>query len=115
MSVNLKNNRASRFQNLLYFIFQVKHRHRVDLTAEKMGVHKDTFYRWSRGDKPFPIDQLPNLVNATDDVEFLEHLADQCGYSVLPKIKNRKTAEIMTQMAKVMLSATESNEKDSDV
>ena len=77
-----------------------------------MGIHKDSLYRWVRGDKPFPIDKLPDLINATEDVEFLEYLADQCSYSLIPKIGNRKTAEIMNQMAKVMLSATNLNGKD---
>ena len=109
---NLKNGSSYRFSNHMYYIFIVQKKHRVDLMAEKMKVHRDSLYRWIRGDKPFPIDQLSNLVNATEDVSFLEYFADQCNYSLMPKIRNKKTAEIMTQMAKVMLSATDRKEND---
>ena len=91
----------------MYLIFIIKKKHRVDLIADRMKVHRDSLYRWIRADKPFPVDQLASLINATEDVEFLEYFADQCGYSIMPKIKDKKTAKVVSQMAKIMLSATD--------
>ena len=95
------------FQSLLYYKFVVHKTYRVDTVAEKMGLSSDTLYRYVRGDRPFPIDRLSDLVNATGDFEYLEYFNDRCGYSVIPKIKDKTTTEIMTQIAEIFLSATE--------
>lgn len=107
---NLKNSSSYRFSNHLYYIFIHQKKYRVDLIAERMNIHRDSLYRWIRGDKPFPIDQLPNLVNATEDASFLDYFADQCNYTLIPKIKNRKTVEIIARMAQIMLSAIDKRE-----
>lgn len=104
---NLKNTNKFTFQNLLYLNFVIKKKYRVDICAEKMGVHIDSLYRWIRGEKPFSIDRLSDLVRATEDPELLEYFTDPCGYTLLNKIKNKKTAETVIQIAKIMLSATE--------
>lgn len=109
---NLKNVKKFTFQNLIYLNFIVKKKYRVDACAEKMGVHLDSLYRWIRGEKPFPIDRLSDLVNATEDTELLEYFTDPCGFTLLPKIKNKKMAETVIQIGRIMLSATDLKEDE---
>ena len=107
---NLNNKGRSGFQSLLYVNFIFKKKYRVDDTAQKMGIHKDTLYKWVRGENPFPIDQLTNLVKATGDLDFLEYFCEPCGYSLIPKIKDKGTAKMFSQMARIMQSAIDLEE-----
>lgn len=109
MQSNLNNRRDERFRALLYYRFHVDDKYPVDVIAEKMGVHKDTLYRWINGTNVFPANEIIGLIQATNDIKYLEFIADKCGYSVIPKIKDRKTAEAMIMMAKIFLSATGEN------
>jgi len=93
-------------QCLLYTNFVIKAKYPVDSVAEKMGVHRDTLYKWIEGKNLFPADRLAPLVIATGDLEYLEYILDKCGYVLLPKIRDKKAAETMIQMAKVFMSAT---------
>jgi len=100
----------SRFQSLLYVNFHIKKKYRVDAVAEKMGLHHDTLYKYANGTNVFPVDQLAPLTIATGDTEYLEYILDMCGYTLLPKIKNRKAAETLELMAKMVLSAVSGQE-----
>jgi len=104
---NTKFGGISGTQCLLYINFIVKKKYRVDTIAQIMKIHPDTLYKYIRGERDFPIDRLADLVNATGDSEYLEYHANACGYVLMPKIKNRKTIEILGQMAKLMLTATD--------
>jgi len=103
--------RNSGLQNLLYVNFIVKKKYRVDVVAQIMGRHKDTLYKWVRGEHPFPVDEIPNLTKATEDTEYLEYLCDRAGYSLMPKIKDKGTARTFSHMVKVLLSAIDLKEE----
>ena len=105
MYSKLKMNNKNGFQSLLYVNFIIRKRYRVDTTAQNMGIHKDTLYKWIRGERPFPVDQISNLVNATRDVEYLEYFCDPCNYTPMPKIKDKSIIKMFSQMVKVMQSA----------
>ena len=105
MSVNRIMSANSGLQCLLYTNFTIKAKYAVDSIAEKMGIHRDTLYKWIEGKKLFPADRLAPLTAATQDTEYLEYILDKCGYVLLPKIRDKKAAETMIQMAKVFLSA----------
>lgn len=112
MKINLKINRNSGLQCLMYFAFHISSKYPVDVVAQKMGVHPDTLYKWVNGTHVFPAEQLINLVNATDDLKYLEYVADKCDQCIIPKIKDRKQAEMMRRMAEVFLSATNGPEDE---
>ena len=99
MKGNLKINRNSGLQCLMYFAFHISSKYPVDAVAQKMGVHPDTLYKWVNGTHVFPAEQLINLVNATGDLKYLELIADKLGYAVIPKVKDRKTAEMLVRVA----------------
>jgi hypothetical protein len=109
---NLKNGRNHGLRPLLYYRFHIEDKYSVDIVAQKMGIHMDTLYKWINGTNVFPADEIINLINATGDVKYLQFIADKCGYAIIPKIKNRKTAEDLILMANLFMSATgESQEK----
>lgn len=108
---NLKINRQSGLQCLMYFHFIISDKYPVDAIAQKMGVHRDTLYKWINGTHVFPAEQIINLTNATGDLKYLEYIAEKCGYSIIPKIKDKKTAETMIQMAKIFISATQNKDQ----
>lgn len=70
-----------------------------------MGISKDLLYRYIRGNKQFPADRLPDLVNATDDLEYLDFLLSECNLTSIPKIKDKTTAKMFFQLMKLMESA----------
>jgi hypothetical protein len=97
-------------QTLLYYKFIASKQHDVASVAQKMAVSVDTLYRYVRGDRPLPVDRIPDLVNATGDTEFLEYLTDKCGFSLVPKIKDKGTFKIFAQLVNVFQSAMNANE-----
>ena len=103
---NLNNECDRGFQALLYYRFIVSNEQDVALVSDKMKISSDTLYRYVRGALPFPIDRLPDLVTATGDIGFLEYFAKKCDYTLIPKIKDRREAEIMRHTAEVMMAAT---------
>jgi len=104
--VNLKNHPDFGFGALLYYKFIIASEQDVALVSEKMKISPDTLYRYVRGALPFPIDRLPDLVTATGDLKFLEYFANKCDYTLIPKVKDRKTAEMLIRVAEMFLSAT---------
>ena len=105
MESNLILNDVSALQCLLYTNFHIKKKYRVDTVAEKMGISSDTLYKWINGTRLFPADRLPSLTIATGDKEYLDFLAGQCGYSIIPKLKDKSTLKMFAHMVEVMQSA----------
>jgi len=103
MSGNLKKDTGFSFQNLLYVRFIVEKRYRVDSVAEKMGIHKDTLYRYVRGENHFPIDKLPRLIEATEDTSFIEYLFQDTKYIVIPK-PDKSTLRTMDNLTSLFSS-----------
>ena len=107
MNGNLKNNGSGRFQNQLYTYFISDKKRRVDETAEKMGCHRDTLYRWIRGDNPFPIDELDNLTRAIEDSYFIEHFTRMCGYRITREITDKKAIIILEEIRNLISAVIE--------
>ena len=107
MNGNLKNSGSSRFQNQLYQYFIADKKRRVDETAEKMGIHKDTLYRWIRGANPFPIDELDNLTEAIGEPYFIEHFTRMCGYRVTREIADKKAIIILEEIRNLISAVIE--------
>jgi predicted transcriptional regulator len=99
------------FSVLLYCNFIIKKKYGVDAVSQKMGIAKDTLYKYVNGSHVFPAEKLIDLTNATEDMEYLEYIADKCNRTVITKIKDKKTAEAMIEMAKLFLSATAGREE----
>jgi len=112
MSVNLKLNGVSSLQCLLYTSFIIKKRYRVDAIAQKMGISKDLLYRYIRGNKQFPSDRLSDLTNATEDFDYIDFMFSECGLTAIPRIKDKSTLKMFTQMVKLMQSAIETSGKE---
>lgn len=112
MSGNRKDCIDSGFRSLLIANFYAKRKYKVDDIAQKMGIHKDTLYKWiagrdSNGEaRHFPIDRIPDLVNATNDIEYLEYLCRPCGMMIIPEITDRTTLKMFTHMVGVLQSVT---------
>jgi len=104
---NLNNSPNYGFQALLYYRFIIEKTYRVDDISKAMNIHKDTLYRYVRGENKFPIDQISSLVNATKDLRYLEYFCDPCGYTLLPKIKDKTTVKVISNIAKILQSAVE--------
>lgn len=112
MKSHTKMKKKNEFQSLTYVNFIVLQKYRVDAVAQKMGIHVDTLYKKIRGERPWQVDDIPRLVNATGDIGYLEYLCDPCGYMLIPKIKDRATARMFSQMVKVLQSATNGKNED---
>lgn len=112
MNSNLNKVRNRGLQNLLYVNFVVKKKYRVDTVAQIMGYHKDTLYKWIRGERPFPVDEISNLTNSTGDPEYLEYLANRSGFTLLPIIKDKATAKMFTHMVVILQSALNLKEEE---
>ena len=107
MNGNLKNDHPDRLRVMMYYNFHIAEKYSVDSVAQKMGIHRDTLYKWINGTNTFPANEIIDLIKATGDISYLEFIADKCGYALIPKIKDRKTAETVLFIAKMFLMATE--------
>jgi len=105
MAVNLKSDTGFSFQNLLYSKFILKHHHRVDSTSDSMGIHKDTLYRKIRGENDFKIDELPALLNATNDIEYINFLLRDTNFIAIPK-PDKRFEKMLSELAKNLLAIT---------
>ncbi|MBA7465150.1 hypothetical protein ES707_00312 [subsurface metagenome] len=112
MSVNLKISGISGFNCLMYTNFIIRKKYSVETVAEKMGISKDSLYRWIRGNRLFPADRLSDLTNATEDFDYIDFILSECGLTAIPRIKDKSTLKMFTQMVKLMQSAIESSGKE---
>lgn len=97
-------------QMLLYLNFIVLNKYKVDTVAKnwpKKPLSKSTLYKWIEGERIVPHDQISNLVIASGDISYLEYYCKPCGYQLIPKIEDKKTADVVMQVGKIMLSATD--------
>lgn len=95
-------------QSLLYVNFRVLKKYRVDTVAKNWKpkpISESILHKWISGDRPFPVDQLSNLVNATDDPQYLEYYANRCGYTLLPLIKDKSARKNLSYMVQMFQSA----------
>jgi len=67
----MSNSKHDGFRSLLYYKFIHSKTHKVDETALKMGISVSTFYNYIEGINNFPVDLVPPLYNATQDIDFL--------------------------------------------
>ena len=104
MTVNIKMSKKFGFQYLLYVRFIIEKRYRVDAVAQNMKIHRDTLYKWIRGENAFPIDQLPNLTKATSDCEHLNYLAGEAGFTIMERVKDQKVAKVVSRIAQALNS-----------
>lgn len=100
----------SGIQALLYCNFIIKSKYRVDAVSEKMGVAPDTLYKWIEGVNLFPADRIAALTVATGDAEYLEYIAGKAGLALVPKIKDKRTAEVLALIAKIFNQSTVSTD-----
>jgi len=77
-----------------------------------MEVHRDTLHKWIYGKNLSPADRLASLTNATGDLDYLEYVCNQCGNTAMPKVKDKHTAKMFAQMARVMLAAINLKEEE---
>ena len=112
MAVNLKISGISGFNCLMYTNFIIRKKYSVETIAEKMGISKDSLYRWIRGNRLFPADRLSDLTNATEDFDYIDFILSECGLAAIPRIKDKSTLKMFTQMVKLMQSAIESSGKE---
>lgn len=110
MAGNLKNNGAFGFQSLMYINFITRKKYRVDSIAKKMGINRDTLYRYVRGELMIPADRIADLIRATEDIEYLEFFCDALDFTLVPKIKDKNTAKMFGQMVRVLEHAIDSKE-----
>jgi len=80
MKINLKIEGNMGFQSLLYYLFILKKRYRVDAIAKEMRIATDTLYRYIRGEHVIPPDRIVDLIKATGEIEFLEFFCEPAGY-----------------------------------
>jgi hypothetical protein len=114
MNENLKNSQNFRFHNLLYLNFIILKKDNVDECAKNWWphpIHRDTLYRKIRGANPFTVDDLPGLTKSTKRQEYLEFIANQCGFSIIPVVKDKQAIKLMNQIADILQRATNGKEE----
>ena len=112
MGVSPKMSNKNGFASLCYVNFIVKAKYRVDSIAQKWGISTDYLYKKIRGEKPWYVDDVQKLYKATGDIEYLEYVNDPCGFTLIPKIKDKQSLKVLGQMISVVQSAL--NGKDDD-
>ena len=108
---NLKLLDEFRFQDLLYFVFIQYSRFRVDQTAARMGIHPDTLYRYCRGELPFPIDRLKQLIKATRWKGWGQYLYSDTSFEVKKKM-SREMKELLSELGIAFLNISGTQSSD---
>lgn len=94
----------------MYCNFIVRKKYSVDAVSEKMGIAPDTLYKWIEGVNLFPADRISALTLATGDTEYLDYIANKAGLALVPKIKDRRTADVLALIAKIFNQSTVCND-----
>jgi len=66
--------------------------------SKKMKISSDLLYRYIRGDKRFPFDRFLDFLKATEDLEYMKFIATEMGCILIPKIKNKKFIDGLTEI-----------------
>ncbi len=74
----------SGFQQLLYRLFLLERRWRVDEVAAQLNVGRSTMYAWIDGERHFPVDLIGPLVTITGEIAFLDFILKGTGYTLAP-------------------------------
>lgn len=74
------------FSSLMYVIFVIEKKFRVDDTAKEMRVATDTLYRYIRGENIIPPDRIIDLINVTKETRFLQFFCEPTGHLAIPAI-----------------------------
>ena len=89
------------FHSFLVHKFNYQKKFKVKDVAYKMDVDPSEFYKILRQEKEFPMDWLLPFIKATD-FDYLEFLANECGFKLIPDIKNDKLKMVLTEIAKML-------------
>lgn len=95
----------------MYVNFVIKKKYRVDEVSKIMNISMDTLYRYVRGENIIPPDRIVDLILATQDIEYLEYFCDPMNYVPVPKIKEKHTTKMFSQMIKLLQSAIPEGEE----
>jgi len=72
----------------------------VENWPDKSITSTSSLYKWMEG-REMPIHQIINLTIATKDSCYLDFIANQAGYSVIPQIKDKGTLRMFLHFSKV--------------
>ena len=78
------------FSSLMYVIFIIEKKFRVDDTAKEMRITTDTLYRYCRGELIIPPDRIIDLINATHEIRFLNFFCEPCGFLPVSKVRFKR-------------------------
>jgi hypothetical protein len=78
-------------------------RHSVKAVAAKMGISMSTLYAYIEGQNPFPLERLPSLYAATQDVQLIADLVGCCesGLTLVADPAAGDVGNVATQALKV--------------
>jgi len=103
-----KNPVMDGLRQLMYTNICVLKKYAVDKLVENWPDDSinstSSIYKWMEGERDIPFHQLINFVIASKDSVYLEYLANQCGYSIIPQIKDKTTLKVFAHLFKIMES-----------
>src|SRR3990167_2344629 len=102
----MSNSKHDGFRSLLYYKFIHSKTHKVDETALKMGISVSTFYNYIEGINNFPVDLVPPLYNATQDIDFLNFILNDTNKKIIDKAPAAKQVKTPTDETLDIAAAT---------
>lgn len=100
-------------RQLMYTNFIVLKKYSLDGAVknwpDKSIKTTSTLYKWMEGVRDIPLHQLVNLSLAVKDPIYIDYIANQAGYSIIPQIKDKTTLKVFSQFFKVIESAINVN------
>ena len=98
---NIKMSDKFGFSHLLYYLFIVEKKFRVDEISERMGIHKDTLYKMINGTNPFSPDYINPLLKATESLEIIQYLINGTDFRIINVSK--KESELLYKFGKALI------------
>lgn len=100
-------------RRLMYANFIVLKKYSLDKAVknwpDKSITSTSSLYKWMEGERDIPLHQLVNLSIATQDSIYIEYIANQAGYSIIPQIKDRAALRVLSHLSKLCESAINGN------
>jgi len=100
-------------RQLMYTNFIVLKKYSLDKAVENWPDESITstssIYKWMEAIRDPSIKQIINLTIATKDSIYIEYIANQAGYSVIPQIKDRASLKVLSHLSKLCDSAINGN------